>query len=109
MAAMPNQFASPLEVLASVTDLETSWQRILAARQAVAAAARVVQLETRQFEQGIRTSTDVLNAQTSLANAQSDEIRAIADYQIAQIDIALSTGTLLGASKVSWVPIESSR
>jgi len=93
------------EVLASVTDLETSWQRILAARQAVVATARVVQLETRQFEQGIRTSTDVLNAQTNLANAQADEIRAIADYQVAQVDIAFSTGTLLGASRVDWKPI----
>ncbi|HRK29725.1 MAG TPA: TolC family protein [Tepidisphaeraceae bacterium] len=95
------------EVLRAVTDLETSWQAILAARQAVAAAARVVQLEERQFEQGIRTSTEVLDAQTNLANAQAQEIRAIAEYQIAQIDIALSTGTLLGASNIDWKPLEA--
>lgn len=93
------------EVLAAVTDLETSWQSVLASRQAVLTAARVVQLETRQFEQGLRTSTDVLDAQTALANAQAQEIRAVADYQIAQVDIAFATGNLLGASRVVWTPI----
>jgi outer membrane protein len=67
-------------------------------------AARVVDVETRQFEQQLRTSTDVLDAQTRLANAQTDEIAAITEYQIAQVDIAFATGTLLGAARVSWQP-----
>jgi outer membrane protein len=50
----------------------------------------------------LRTSTDVLDAQTRLANAQSAEIAAITDYQIAQIDIAFATGTLLGRAGVAW-------
>ena len=32
------------------------------------------------------------------------EIRALAEYQIAQVDLAFATGMLLGASKVRWEP-----
>ena len=92
------------EVLDAVGELEASWQRILASRQRVVLAARVVELEQRQFNQGLRTSTDVLDAVTRLANAQSAEVAAITEYQIAQVDIAQATGTVLGASRVTWTP-----
>ena len=92
------------EVFNAVDQLEASWQRILATRQRVVLAARVVELEQRQFNQDLRTSTDVLDAQTRLANAQSSEVQAIAEYQIAQVDIAQATGTVLGQSRVAWEP-----
>jgi outer membrane protein len=84
--------------------LDANWQRIIAARKSVAAAQRVVDVETRQFGQGLRTSTDVLNAQTEARQRPISEISAITDYQIAQVDIAFATGTVLGASKVIWDP-----
>ncbi|XOV77099.1 MAG: TolC family protein [Phycisphaerales bacterium] len=86
--------------------LEASWQRILAARQRVLLAARTLQAERNQFDVGLRTSTDVLDAATNLADAQSAEVRALADYQIAQTDLAFATGTLLGATKVQWSPVD---
>jgi len=92
------------EVLVAVDQLETNWQRILAARERVISAARVVDAEIRQFNQGLRTSTDVLDAQTRLADARLSEITAITEYQIAQVDIAFATGTVLGASHVVWQP-----
>ena len=92
------------EVFNAADQLEANWQRILASRKRVILAARVVELEQRQFEQGMRTSTDVLDAQTRLANAQSDEVQAVAEYQIAQVDIAYATGTVLGAARVVWTP-----
>jgi outer membrane protein len=92
------------EVLNALDQLEANWQRILAARKRVIFAQRVLDVENRQFGQGLRTSTDVLDAQTRLANAQSSEISAITEYQIAQVDIAFATGTVLGASKVIWEP-----
>lgn len=88
------------EVYNAVDQLEASWQSILAARQRVALAARVLDVETRQFEQGLRTSTDVLDAQIRLADARSSEVAAVAEYQIAQVDIAFATGTVLGTSRV---------
>ena len=106
-------------MLRAIDTLDVNWQRILASQQRTILAARVLDVEIRQFEQGIRTSTDVLNAQASLANAQLDEISAIAEYQIAQVDIAfaagmirhgddevtlLDVGRLLRALRATWLP-----
>ncbi|MHC4863602.1 MAG: TolC family protein, partial [Planctomycetota bacterium] len=94
-----------LEVLNAIDQLEANWQRILASRQNTILSGRLFEAEQRQFELGLRTSTDVLDAQTKFAEAQSAEIRALAEYQIAQVDLAYATGTLLGAAKVQWQPI----
>jgi len=85
-----------LEVLAVVEQMEATWQSILASRQNVILAGRLYEAEKRQFTLGLRTSTDVLDQQAKLANAQSAEIKALTEYQIAQIDLAYATGTLLG-------------
>jgi outer membrane protein TolC len=94
-----------LEVLEAVDQLEANWQRILASRQNTILSGRLFEAEKRQFELGLRTSTDVLDAQTKFEEAQSSEIRALAEYQIAQVGLAFATGTLLGAAKVQWEPI----
>ena len=94
-----------LEVLNAIDQLEANWQRILASRQNAILAGRLFGAEKRQFELGLRTSTDVLEAQTNFADAQSAEILALAEYQIALVDLAYATGTLLGAAKVQWEPI----
>jgi outer membrane protein TolC len=93
------------EVANAVDQLEATWQRILASRQSTVLAARTAQAEERQFEIGLRTSTDVLEAQTRLADAQSAEIRALVEYQIALVDLAFATGHLLGEARVYWAPI----
>jgi outer membrane protein len=92
------------EVYDAVDLLTQEWQRILAARQASIFAARTYEGERRQFEVGVRTSTDVLDAAARLADAQSSEVSALADYEIARVDIAFGTGTLLGHVNVIWAP-----
>ncbi len=92
------------EVLNAVDNLNAAWQRVLAARQSAILETRVLDAEQRQFESGLVTSTDVLNAQTRLADARSAEVRALVDYQLAQIDVAFATGTVLGAAQVRWEP-----
>ncbi len=92
------------EVLDAMDTLDAAWQRVLASRQSAMLAARVLAAEQRQFDQGLNTSTDVQDAQTRLADAQSSEVRALVDYQIAQIDLAFATGTVLGATQVRWEP-----
>jgi outer membrane protein len=92
------------DVLDAVDRVRSTWQRIMASRQATILAARTLQGEQRQFEVGRRTSTDVLDAAARLADSQSAEIRALTDYQIAQVDLAVATGTVLGQSNVSWSP-----
>lgn len=92
------------EVYDAIDQLNSTWNRIIAAQQAVELNARVLEAEQRQFDVGRSTTTDVLDADANLANARLTEIRAIVDYQIAQIDLAFATGTLLGQSKVDWAP-----
>jgi len=92
------------EVLNAADQVEANWQRILAARQNTVLNGRLYEAEQRQFEQGIRTSTDVLDAQIKFADAQSAEIRALADYQISLVEVARATGTLLGSAKIRWEP-----
>jgi hypothetical protein len=94
------------EVYNGVDGISDAWQAILAARQSTLLAARTLRAEENQFRVGQRTSTDVLDAATQLADAQAAEIRAITEYEIAQVDLAFATGTLLGASRVDWEPID---
>ena len=54
------------EVFDALDRLRQAWQSILAARLETVLAARTAVGEERQFEVGIRTSTDVLEAQISL-------------------------------------------
>lgn len=93
------------EVLDAVDTLEQDWQRILAAQQEVKLAAITYEAERRQFEVGLRTSTDVLEAAARLADAQSREVLALSAYEISQVDIAFATGTLIGRDRVFWEPI----
>jgi outer membrane protein TolC len=95
------------EVYDAVDTLQAAWLSILAAQKRTILNARLLDVEIRQFEQGLRTSTDVLDAQTKLANAQSAEIASITAYQIAQVDLAFATGTVLGQSRVDWAPVRS--
>jgi outer membrane protein len=92
------------EVRDAVDQLSSTWQRIMASRQAVLLNARALEAERRQFEVGRSTSTDVLDADANLADARLAEIRAVIEYQIAQIDLGVATGTLLGQARVDWEP-----
>ena len=93
------------EVYDALDTLRQNWQRIIAARHETILAGRTYEAEQRQFDVGERTSTDVLNAATDLADAQSREVSALAEYQIAQVDLAFATGTLLGSDRIDWQPI----
>lgn len=88
------------EVYNALDGLKTSWQQILANRQSAMVEGRLYEAEQRQFEISMRTSTDVLEAQSRFSDSQSGEYEALANYQIALLELARSTGTLLGAVKV---------
>ena len=88
------------EVYEAVSELRRNWRRILANEQGVTAAYRDYKVEQSQFQLGFRTSTDVLFSATRLADAQLSKIRAFADYEIAQINLARATGTLIGHGQI---------
>jgi outer membrane protein TolC len=90
------------EVLNALDNIEATWQRIKAAELSVIYQGHNYHGERGEYKLGLRTSTEVLEAEDLLANSKIDEIAAIVDYQVAQIDLAFATGMLLGASGVSW-------
>ncbi len=96
------------EVYDAVDAIQAGWQRVLAARQAVVLNRRTLEAEQRQFGVGDSTSTIVLDAAARLADAQSAEINAIVEYQVSQIDLAVATGSLLGAARIRWEPRDPS-
>ena len=90
------------EVFNSMDNLENAWRRILAARLQTALAGRTYEAEKRQFDVGLRTSVEVIDAANRLADAQSQEVFALAGWQIALIDLAFATGTQLGQARIDW-------
>lgn len=92
------------EIYDVLDTLEQNWQRIVITRQQVLVAGTNYEAELKQFKEGLRTMTEVLEALTKLGDAQVREIKAITDYQVSQIDLAFSTGTLLGYSRVNFQP-----
>ncbi len=94
------------EVYDAVDVLNQNWQRILAARQTVVASGTNYEAELKQFEQGKRTMREVFEALGELGEAQSREITAIIGYQVALVDLAFATGTLLGYSDVDITEID---
>ena len=90
------------EILDALDIHNQQWMRILTARQQVVIAGINYEAELKQFKEGLRSMTEVLEMLTRLGEAQMKEIKAITDYQIAQIDLAFATGTLLGYSQVNF-------
>lgn len=95
------------EIYDVLDTLEQNWQRIVVTRQQVVVAGTNYEAELKQFKEGLRTMTEVLEALTKLGDAQAREIKAITDYQTSQIDLAFSTGTLLGYSRVNFDRVNS--
>jgi len=93
------------EVFDAVDVLAQNWQRILAARFNVVVSGVNYGAERRQFEEGLRTMREVLEALTQLGDAQVREVQAIVAYQVAQIDLAYATGTLLGYAGFDLSPV----
>lgn len=90
------------EIFDALDYVDQNWQRIIAARQQVLIAGLNYEAELKQFNEGLRTMTEVLEALTRLGEAQIKEVHAIGDYQISLVDTAYATGTLLGYSKLDF-------
>lgn len=86
----------------ALDQLQQNWRRILAARREVVLQGRIYEAEQRQFQAGTVTMTEVLDAAQFLADAQIREIDALTDYEIAKVEFAYATGTVLGHGRVHW-------
>ncbi len=94
------------EVREAVNDLRQNWRRILAAAQNLTAAENDYEVEQSKFLVGRSTSTEVLRRAGALGDAQLRKIRAFVGYEIAKVNLARTTGTLLGYGRIQLEPID---
>jgi outer membrane protein TolC len=83
------------EVLDAAAAIETTSQRIEAARSAREAAEVQLSSEKDRFATGLSTNFLVLTRQNDLSRARLDEISALTDYRLARSEMARATGSLL--------------
>jgi len=89
------------EVDTAVKLAETTFKQISSTRKAREFAEEALNSATKEFEAGARTSFFVLESQRNLIRARSAEIRALADYNIALANLALSEGTTLERNQIN--------
>jgi outer membrane protein TolC len=94
------------EVREAVNNLRQNWRRILAAAQNLSAAENDYEVQQSQFQIGRSTSTEVLRRAGALGNAQLRKIWAFVGYEIAKVNLARTTGTLLGYGRIQLEPID---
>jgi outer membrane protein TolC len=89
------------EVLDAAAALQTTWQRIAAARAAREAAEVQLSAERERFTAGLSTNFLVLTRQNDLSRARLDEISSVHDYQNARTQVARATGSLLEERRIA--------
>lgn len=94
------------QVLNAIDRVEQGWKRVAVNALATVAAEQTYEAEAKLNQAGERTSTEVFLVLSNLANAQANEILAIRDFQIAKVDLAEATGTVLGFARIQWDPSE---
>jgi outer membrane protein TolC len=92
-----------VEVDNAVGQVKTSFERVGATHQARTYAQAALEAEQKKLENGKSTSFLVLQFQRDLVAAASAEIRALADYNIALSQLALSEGSTLDRLNVNLV------
>ncbi len=72
----------------------SAWQSIAVAQQAVGQAEEGLRIVSNRYAGGLLTIVDLLDAQVALQQARTRSFKAMHDYKVARIDLALSTGTI---------------
>jgi HAE1 family hydrophobic/amphiphilic exporter-1 len=80
--------------------VETSRQRVLAARAARESAEVQLEGERRLYQVGRSTTFLLIQRENELANARNQEIRAETDYNKALAELQRATSTTLRANNI---------
>ena len=88
------------QVREAVRRVEAFAKRVDANRAARALAEEQLRVEQRRLEAGVSTTFNVLSFQRDLSAAQANELRAIADYFEALVNLESVRGTVLEANQI---------
>jgi outer membrane protein TolC len=89
------ELAAVLDVDTVLSRIETNRKRVKTAGESTRLAEEAVRIANRQFEVGKLSGFDVLEQRKRLYEARSRELRAIADFNVNLVQLAVSSGTLL--------------
>jgi outer membrane protein len=73
---------------------QSAWKSIAVARQAVDQAEEGLRIVSNRYSGGLLTIVDLLDAQTALQQARTHHFKAMHDYRVARIELALASGTI---------------
>lgn len=73
---------------------QSTWQSISVARSAVAQAEESLRIVGNRYGNGLLTIVDLLDAQVALQQAHTQVFKALHDYKVARIELALAAGEL---------------
>jgi TolC family type I secretion outer membrane protein len=72
----------------------SAWQSIAVARAAVDHADEGLRIVANRYGGGLLTIVDLLDAQVSLQQARTQVFKALHDYKVARIELALASGSI---------------
>ncbi len=84
-----------LEVETAMKTVHSDYQRVLATKTAIDQANESFRIEQEKYTLGKGTITDVLDAQSALHESESNYYRALADLNIAHVQLDLAMGESL--------------
>jgi outer membrane protein TolC len=73
---------------------QSTWQSIAVARQAMDQAEEGLRIVANRYSGGLLTIVDLLDAQTALQQVRTQHFKAMHDYQVARIELALAAGSI---------------
>jgi TolC family type I secretion outer membrane protein len=73
---------------------QSAWKSIAVARAAVDQADEGLRIVANRYSGGLLTIVDLLDAQVALQEARTQVFKALHDYKVARIDLALASGTI---------------
>jgi outer membrane protein len=79
--------------------LQSTWESIAVARQAVDQAEEGLRIVSNRYGSGLLTIVDLLDAQVALQQAHTRHFKSLHDYKVARIELALAAGTIDGEFK----------
>lgn len=83
-----------LETQKAFYQAASAWRSIDVARQAVDQAEEGLRIVGNRYAGGLLTIVDLLDAQVALQQARTRHFKAMHDYKVARIELALASGTI---------------
>jgi len=77
-------------------EAQSAWESIRVARTAVDQAEEALRIIGNRYQNGLLTVVDLMDAQVALQQAQTHFSRALHDYKVAGVGLALASGVLDG-------------